>query len=643
MCLALAIGFVAAQTRVDMVDTRMVQETGWATVTGLVRKVEARPGDHRITLSSIALTDTRIREAPSGIRVVVRGLEMVPATGARIRIKARIGPPSPPIAPGAFDFQRHAYFLGLGAVGFGAGDIEILAPNADDSPWWSGVDRVRSHVSTAVRKALGPDIGPIAAALLTGDRSGIPEPTLESLRRSGLAHLLAISGLHMALVVGTVLFGIRFGLAVIPGVALRWPTKKIAAGLALVAAAGYLLLAGAPVPTQRAFLMVGLVLIGQMLDRDALSLRMVALAAVVVLVPFPESLLGPSFQMSFAAVTALIAAYEGLRVWKARRMSREDVGIGLVPAPLRRFGGYFGGVALTSVIASAATAPIAAYHFQMVPLVGTIANLIAVPVTALVTMPAGVLALLLMPFGLEHIALLIMGYGIEATVWSAEEASAIPLAASGAPAAPAWAIAILALGALWMVIWRGPFRWAGLAGIGTAALAWGLVVPPSVVVSANADVVGVRFSDGAWAVSTDRRAGFVRDGWRTRWGKGDEIGFESIDSDSPGFGDLARQLTCDGMGCVYTINNRPVAILGTPESTAEDCPWASVVIVTVPVRTPCEGPDIVIDLNDIKALGAHSIWISSTGVRLETVYDHVGKRPWNAPEFLKPMRVVESH
>ncbi len=267
ICLAMAVGFVAAQLRVQSLDTRMLERTGWATVIGTVRQVEVRPADHRLTLSDITLTDTRHRVVPSGVRVVLRGLDQPPLIGSRVRLRARIGPPSLPIAPGAFDFQRHAYFLGIGAVGFAAGQLETLADRSGTDTWQAAVDLVRDRISVTVRAALDPNIGPIAAALLTGDRAGIPESILESLRQTGLAHLLAISGLHMALVVGTVLFGLRFGLAAIPGVALRWPINKIAAGFALVAAGGYLLLAGAPVPTQRAFLMVGLVLIGQMLNR----------------------------------------------------------------------------------------------------------------------------------------------------------------------------------------------------------------------------------------------------------------------------------------------------------------------------------------------------------------------------------------
>lgn len=643
LVLAMAIGFAAAQIRVQALDTRMLERTGWATVTGTVRQVEVRPADHRLTLSDIALADTRHRVVPSGVRVVVRGPGPSPPIGSRVRVRARIGPPSPPIAPGAFDFRRQAYFLGIGAVGFVAGQIDVLADRSGGVTWRATVDRVRAHVSTSVRAALDPGIGPIAAALLTGDRSGIPEPILENLRQTGLAHLLAISGLHMALVVGTVLFGLRFGFAAIPGVALRWPIKKVAAGVALAAAGGYLLLAGAPVPTQRAFLMVGLVLIGQMLDREAISLRMVALAAVIVLLLFPESLLGPSFQMSFAAVTALIAAYEAVRAWSARRMSMREDGPGLLPKPVTRLGCYVGGVALTSLIASAATAPFAAYHFQMIPVSGTVANLIAVPVTALVTMPAGVVALLLMPFGLEQIPLSTMGWGIQATLWSAETAAAIPVAATAASAAPVWSIVLLALGTLWVVIWSGPFRWAGLVIAGCGAVGWGLVTPPAVVVSADADVIGVRFSDGSWAVSTDRRAAFVRAGWQRRWGSEDAAEFDAVDSRPLQARSRDRRLTCDGFGCVYTLAGRQVAILTTPEAIAEDCGMASVVILTVPLRGPCDGPDVLIDLKTIKALGAHSVWIGRDHVRTETVSGATGRRPWTSPGTAAPAQIVDSH
>ena len=256
----------------------------------------------------------------------------------------------------------------------------------------------------------------------------------------GLAHLLSISGLHIGLVAGILLFGLRAGLALIPPLALRIPTKKVAAIAALAATGGYVLLAGAPVPAQRAFVMTAIVMVAILTDRSALTMRLIAWAAAAVALVRPEAVLGASFQMSFAAVTALIATHEAL----AKKRSR---GPRTLASRVTR---ELAAVALTSFIAGTATAPFAAYHFHRLADYGVLANLVAVPITGFWVMPLAILAFALMPFGLEGWALVPMGWGIEAIIVVAQWVAALPGAAVQVPAMPSAALAVVVVGGLWV-------------------------------------------------------------------------------------------------------------------------------------------------------------------------------------------------
>lgn len=622
---AAAIGFAVAEHRTRAKATVMLEREIWADVEGRLTAIERRPTDWRLTLTGVSIIDVaRLTRAPSGVRVTVAGANKRQAEnplsiGDRVRLRARLGPPPPPAAPGAFDFQRDAYFRGIGAIGFVVGPVEVLerAPAGAGAGLRAMVDRVRDRAALLIRQALPGPSGAVAAAMLIGDRAGIDEATALVFRETGLAHLLAISGLHMSLVAGTVFVTVRVALAAWPAAALRWPIKKWAAVVALVSALGYLLLAGAPVPTQRAFLMTAVVLTGVLLDRETLSLYLVAWAAAVVLLLAPESLIGPSFQLSFAAVIALIAVWE---VISARRRVRPQRRGG----PLRRAVGYVGGVAATSLVASLATAPIVAHHFQQVPVLGAVANLAAVPVTAFLTMPAGVLGLLAMPIGLEAWPLRVMGWGIDATLWSAEMASTGPLTAVDVPALGIGSMIVLAIGGLWLAVWRTGIRWfgAGLVGVGLVLPALGRL--PDALISADGDLAAVRVPGEGWAVSREGGSRFVHDTWRRRWGGDAGTSFLALDTRVDGPGEFG----CDGLGCVVRIGDRVLALAATPEAAIEDCTRSDIVVTAARLREGCDGGAIVIDRDNLRREGAHAIWLSHGAIRVQSVNASRGYRPW---------------
>jgi competence protein ComEC len=353
-------------------------------------------------------------------------------------------------------------------------------------------------LSGHVQERLPGQVGAFAAAIMTGDRAGLSQDTLQAMRISNLAHLLAISGMHMGLLAGFVFAACRLGLAALPGIGLRWPIKKIAAGVAMLAGAGYLGLSGGNVATERAFVMVAVMLVAVMLDRRALSLRAVAVAAVIVLCLQPEALLGPGFQMSFAATVALVAVFGWLR----------DAQMPLGPRWLRPVLA----VVISSAVAGAATAPVAAAHFNQIAQYGLLANLMSVPLMGFLVMPAAVVAVLLLPFGLDWLPLWVMGQGLEWILGVATRVSSWE-GARGLVVTPGPVVLpLIAFGALFLVLWQGRARLVGLVPVILGFWLWSGAERPTVLVSDSGGMVGVLTPEGR-ALSKPRGGGFVALNW----------------------------------------------------------------------------------------------------------------------------------
>jgi len=615
----LAGGFAAAQLRTRLVAAPVLaEEIGGVDVIGRVSAVEPRERGVRLRLRSLEISDLPPRRTPEAVRVaVVAGAPGI-MPGDRVRLTAVLRPPPEPVAPGAFDFARHAYFQQLGAVGFALGRVDKLpgAPAESVGQRWRGFWAETRHAAAErIRATLPGPSGALAAALMTGERGAIPEDIRQAMRDSGLAHLLAISGLHVGLVAGLVFFAVRGGLALIPPVALRWPIKKWAAAAATLAAAGYLLLVGATVPTQRAFVMVGIVLLGVALDRRAVTMRLVAWAAMLVLLLHPESLTGASFQMSFAAATGLVACYEVLR------------GRGLAPASDRglplRAAAYFGGVALTSLVAVLATSPFAVYHFNRLALYGLAANMVAVPLVAFWVMPWALGAFLLLPLGLERLALAPMDWGLRLLLDVATGVADWPAAAVLLPSPPRVGLLAIAAGGLWLCLWMRPWRLWGLAPIVGGGASLLLAPTPDVLIGRDAELLAVRDSAGELVLSTDRRARFSADVWLRRDGQGKAATFPEAASAA------TADLACDPWGCIYRRAGQVVALVRDGRALVEDCRAATVLVATLPVRRhDCPEPLVLIDRLDIWRDGGHVLHLRPDGVRVETVRAWRGARPW---------------
>jgi competence protein ComEC len=619
-CLTLAfLGFGAAQLRVTLVSAPILaREIGKAAVEGRVCEVGLQPHGYRLYLDDVTIAGLAPAATPQRIRLRVGSGFSPDQVGQRIGVTARLGPISAPVAPGSFDFQRDVFFERIGAVGFAFGAARPLSPQTSES-WLQSLpcrlSALRLTIAERIRAVLPGDAGAIGVALITGDQGAISKPTMQQMRDSGLAHLLSISGLHIGLVAGILFVTMRRGLCLIRRVAVRYPIKKWGAIAALAGTVFYVFLAGTPVPAVRALIMTSMFLLAVILDRTAISLPPVAWAAVVVLLVSPEELMGPSFQMSFAAVVALVAAYEASQAQRLRLRSEAGWGGG---AAL-----YLAGLAFTSLIATLATGPYSIYHFNRIAFYGTAANMIAVPLTGVWVMPWAVLAVMLMPFGLERVALVPMGWGIDGIIGIAGQVAALPNAVSVVPAMSVAGLAIITLGGLWLCLWQRAWRLAGVPVIVVGLATVLLTRPPDLLISEDGRFFAVVAPDGRLLLSTTKADKFVTDNWLRR---SDTDIAETLSIDGA---DAGGRLACDSLGCIYRSFGRTVALVQQPMALLEDCGVADVVVSLEPVRVPCHPTTAVIDRFDLWRNGVYAIRIGDDGsIEIRSVRELRGERPW---------------
>jgi competence protein ComEC len=600
----LAAGILLLALRLALVEAPVLPRAGVWTVEGRIAELEPRPPGVRLLLDRLSIEGLAPEATPERVLLTVRhGAERI-EVGERLRLRAFLQPPRGPVVPGGFDHARHAWFEGVGAIGWALGRPTLL-----DTPPSAGfalaLARLRARLAERFAEPLPGPTGAVAAALVTGLRAGIDDATWQDFQRSGLAHLLAISGLHMSLVAGTVLLAGRWLLALVPPIAERLPARKPAAVLALLATAFYLAISGATVPTQRAFAMVALALLAILADRDPFSMRLLAWAALVVLVARPEAVAGPSFQLSFAAVLALIAVWE-----------RFGAQLG-EPAPggLARLARYPMGVAATTLVASLATTPLTAFHFQTVAGWAVVSNLLAVPLTSFWIMPAGLSALLLVPFGLEEPAVRAMGAGIELLLAIAHGAARLPGAAIAVPLWPASALAWLWAGGLWLALWRRPWRRLGLFALVPAALLIARDRPADVVVTPWLAQVAVATPTGARVLAFERDEPVEEALARALGGRAPE--------------GAGADLRCDRGGCVLERNGTRLTLARRLEALLEACREPGLVVARLgPERCPA-GPAELVGPRALLESGGLALRLEPDGtIRRRTVVETRGAWPW---------------
>lgn len=590
-------------------------------VIGIVEQIDILPEGAKLLLSDVSIADIPSHQTPRKIRITLKFTPLVKA-GDKIAIRAGLFPPSAPVMPGGFDFARHFYFQQIGAIGFGIQPLHIMS-ETEETGWkqWNMkrrqmLEALRQHISARIRSALPEPYGAIAEGFITGETSSIPQEVDDAMRAAGLAHLLAVSGMNLAMVAGIVFFMVRFILATIPPLALRIHIKKWAAAAALIASYGYLLLANSPVSAERAFIMAALLLVAIMIDRTPSPMRSVMLAATALLLFVPHTLLGAGFQLSFAATLALIAFYEHFSEKLHARMGA------------RKIAYYISGAFFSALVAGLATAPYTLYHFNQMASYTLPANMLADPIVAFWVMPCAVLALMLMPLGLEWLALWPMQWGIKIVLSIAYAVQNLPHAALYLPAISTWGLVFITLGGLWLCLWQSRIRFAGVICIIIGLSSMFTSELPYVLIADDGKQIAIRNAQNQWMLIKGRKANFASSQWLEKMGQKE---FLTLTKDKSGIWS-AENVTCDTAACNVTLQDIAMALVHKREALAEECRANAVIIApTLEVsRAECGSPHLLISKTELNAYGAQGIWLNNDGLLLRTVRPESGQRPWSA-------------
>lgn len=618
-------GFVLGQAGTVATGTKVLPgSTGKVTVSGWIDEVGPATGKRRRMIVAIdAINEVKPQYRPGKARLSVSADHMgAHARGEYVTFQAWLYPPLTPAMPGGWNYGRVGWFDGIGAGGRVASALAKPETKPDLQRWSDRLAALRAGIADRIRAHLPAREAGFAVALITGERSGLDKDMREALQLSGLAHILAISGLHMSLVAGGVFWLVRALLALWPMLVLNYPVKKFAALTALAAAGFYLLISGQAIATQRAFIMLSVMFLAVLLGRSAISMRNLAVAAIIVLLLAPQAVLTPSFQMSFLAVMGLIAGYELLGGWQTRFRA------GLSARPFYPRVLIFVllmliGLSSTTIIASAFTTLPAAFHFNRFAAWSLPANLLAMPVVTFLVMPAAVASVCAMPFGLEHWPLQFMAWGLEAV-------QAIAVMVSGWPGATKVAGTMLpqmaflsGMGLCFLALWRGRLRWAGgglAIAAGFAAIALG--PRPDILIERSAATMAARMHEDGLVPVYARRGRFAVERWLLADGD---------DADPAQAAQRAGWSCADDM-CRGQVKGRSIVWLGRKAKPPPDCRTVDIVVSANPLRRTCGYPtaqQLHIDRFDVWRNGAHAVHITVDGkLEVTTAREVSGTRGW---------------
>ncbi|MFD1795636.1 ComEC family competence protein [Paracoccus aurantiacus] len=612
----IALGFGASSIRAARVAAPVLEFRYYGPIEGRLIEIDRSARDRvRLTLDQVRLDRMSPARIPRKVRVSLPdGAPDAPPPGTRVMLTGHLGPPPGPAEPGGFDFRRAAWFESLGAIGYTRAPVMVAAPAKPGGALQ--MHRMRMRVSAAMQDRIGGQAGAVASALMTGDRSGISEATNQLMRDSNLFHIISISGLHMGMLAGFVYAALRLLIVAAQAITMRGlllPAHKLAAIGGILAAAAYLWLSGGGVATERAFLMVAVMMGAILADRRALSLRTVALAALAILLLAPEALLTPGFQMSFAATVALIVIYPRWQGYAPR-----------LPWLLRPVVM----LVLSSLIAGLATTPIAAAHFSRLAHYGVLANLLVVPVTGALIMPMGPVAALLAPFGLAAPALWLMGLGTRWMLAVGEWIAGLSGAVSFVPQPASWVLPTLGAGAVIALlcarssvsIFRNLRFLAGAALILLGFAGWATTTRPELLISQAGDAVGVMTAQGR-VLSKAKGGSFTTGEWLEKDG---DTASQAQAAARPGWtGPVKQRVIRVGDTQLLHLTGK-----GSDLVARKMCRPGVIVVTNQPVEadeTTRPGGCILLDALSLRQSGAVAMHRGT----FRSARDATGKRPWS--------------
>ncbi|MFY9655032.1 MAG: ComEC/Rec2 family competence protein [Methylocystis sp.] len=626
-------GFFSAAWRASRVEAPVLAHVGVGELTGFVEELDVRREGARFLLRVASAEGLPGDVRPARVRLTLHGKPQF-AAGDFVALKARLMPPAQASLPAGYDFAREAYFHRLGAVGSALGRVETM-PAPDPAPFalrfFAGVDRFRNALAARVYERLQGDTGAIAAAMVSGKRDYLSDDAKELIRKAGIFHIVTISGIQMSLVAGVFFVGLRRLFALSRTLALNYPIKKWAAALALLGAVVYDLATGSRVGTERALVMTIVMLVAILFDRPAMSMRNLAFAAFFVILFEPEAMLGASFQLSFAAVAALIAVYEArsdARLW-GQEAERPSIGPPSAWARLRsgfsRVGTLGPAAALLATFfATLATASFMANDFHELSPYVMIGNPLTLAIIEFFAVPCALLGAAFYPLGLDGALWMYLGFGIELVLKIAHLIAAAPGAGLPVRSFAPSAIFFLTLALLSVVLWRSapmrltavPFLLIGLFGA-AAEPPFDLAVAPS------GEAAALRMESGELALIGKRTNDFAAEQWLR------------ADADPRAPRQAGRAL-CDDLGCAAMARGgQRVALVAKPEALLEDCGRADVLIAPFEAPPSCAAK-IVIDRRRLAETGAATLRFTESGVEWSTARARGEDRPWSRAPKARP-------
>ncbi len=619
------LGFVLSKARQEIVMTPLLRATvSSSEISGFIADADNRGGKKRILVIELdGATNVPLEEMPRRVRISTFDAPTA-LIGDYVRFTARLSPLPTPVMPGGFDYGRDLYFQSIGAMG-----SNVSPPVFEDRPVpWKFVERrffhkLRSVMGARITAAIPGPIGAFANSIVTGERAAIPAEMNNSLQISGLAHIISISGLHMSLVAGGVFWVMRAFLALFPNLVLHYPIKKWSAVAALIVGFIYMLLADSGSATERSYIMIAVMFFAILVDRPAVSMRNIALAALIILIFNPEEAVRASFQMSFLAVIGIVAFFE---YWNNRPVDMHAHQNSRATRFFRYSFKLFAGSVLTTIVAGGLSSIAAVYHFGRLSPYGTLANALALPIADLMVMPAAMLGVLLMPFGLEYWPFKLVEIGLWATMWISDNVAALPYANGMMPQPSLIGVSLMVAGALNICLVLGTFRWLG-AGL----VSWGIYLGttthlPNILIEDRASNVAIHDDAGNYVLADANKGKFGAEKWLQSNGQ-----IETMEASAARAG-----WTCAETMCFSDLASMSVSYIHEPTDAEWECPPTAIIITDFPLREKCAEAKLKIDRFDVWKFGAHAIFIDGNEARIETAKGEQGDRPWVFAPRSKP-------
>lgn len=599
LCMALIavlMGFTAGKLRTSFVDTKILQKEKYLKdIVATVKDINDKGIYKQFLLYEINGTKVKLDNIRISIRTKIEGGIKI---GDQIKLSAKLFPLKTAPSEYAYDFARVAYYQKISATGFATSKV-TLHKKAEARKFQEYIESFRQYIYENLQCNIKKPHADIVSALLIGKKDGIDQKTMDAIRDSGIAHLFAISGLHLSFVAGLFFVVFRNLFAISETLTLKYNTKKISAFLTILPTTFYLLITGMQISAQRAYIMVILVLVAIMLERKYRGLIAIAFAASIILMVEPEAILKPGFQMSFSAVLALVSSYQigANKLFKVKVIK------------------YFSSIIVSSLIASLATVPYTIYNFNYFSISGIITNLIAIPIVTLVIIPLGIIYVFLIPLNIEWVVVLLIEYPIDSVLHIIKVIADLQYLIIHTQTFPALSIIIITFGLLWLCLWEKHWRFFGIffmiLGI-CFAIAY---KTPDILVSS--DNSAVKESDNSLYSLTRKNRNFIVKTWAKQNGQGQMLNHVK-------YNNADKRLKCGDHGCIYRKGNKSVLLAYKEKDISYNCNDVDLIIQLSEFdHQICNTKTI--KYSDLEMYGTHSIWLTNN-VKVKKVRSN---RPWH--------------